>query len=71
MRFQGLPLEKIPNLVDVVKALEDAKGDAQGEVTIEALVSAHNPEGLDEGLLELNVREIISQYGLDATWEED
>lgn len=66
LRFENLNLEQIPQLVDVAGALDDAGGALRINVSIEAT----NPEGLDETALDLNVREVLSQYGLMADWEE-
>lgn len=52
--------------MDVAYALEDAKG----KVSVEVRLSAENPAGLDESLLELNVRELLAQQGLRADWED-
>lgn len=66
LRFANLPVEQIDQLVDVAGALQDAGGALHIAVSIEAT----NPDGLDETALELNVREVLSQYGLTADWEE-
>ncbi len=66
LRFANLPVEQIDQLVDVAGALQDAGGALHISVSIEAT----NPDGLDETALELNVREVLSQYGLTADWEE-
>jgi len=48
----------------------DAFKDAKGEVHLQAIVTATNAEGLDESTLELSVREVIDQNGLEVEWEE-
>jgi hypothetical protein len=62
-----LELGQFPHLADVAGAREDAKG----KVCIEVNVTAFNVQGLDEGMLELSVRELLLQYGLDAGWIEE
>lgn len=66
LRFANLPVEQIDQLVDVAGALQDAGGTLHIAVSIEAT----NPDGLDETALELNVREVLSQYRLAVDWEE-
>lgn len=66
LRFDDLEIAQLPVLVDVASALEDAKG----KVGIAVVITASNPGGLDETLLDLSVRELLMQHGLAATWEE-
>jgi hypothetical protein len=67
LRFDALQITQIPTLIDVANALEDAKG----EVSIEAVIAASNSAGLDESVLEMSVRELLSQHDLAVEWEED
>lgn len=60
-------LTQIPTLVDLFNALKDARGQVQLSVTLRA----SNPSGLDQSLLDLSVRELISQHGLKAEWEQE
>ena len=66
LTFDSLEVGQLPTLVDVVYALEDAKGD----VKIQVLLTATNTAGLDETTLDLSVRELVAQHGLKADWEE-
>lgn len=67
LAFSNLDLAQIPQLVDVAGALQDAGGSLRITVDMEAV----SPSGLDETALELNVREVLSQYGLEAVWTEE
>ena len=67
LTFNDLDFSQIPQLLDVAGALQDAGGATRITVEMEAV----NPSGLDETALELNVREVLSQYGLEAVWEEE
>lgn len=66
LTFGTLDLSQIPQLVDVAGTLQDAGGALRISVHMEAT----NLGGLDETALELNVMEVLSQYGLAAEWEE-
>ena len=66
LTFDSLEVGQLPTLVDVVYALEDAKG----KVRIQVVLTATNAAGLDETTLDLSVRELVAQHGLDAKWEE-
>jgi len=66
LNFEDLPMSQIADLVNVVGALEDAGG----EVSIRVNLTAANPDGLDETMVEMNVREVLSQSGLQPDWEE-
>jgi hypothetical protein len=62
-----LELKRVPILVDLAKALQDAGG----QVRLRVEVWAENPTGLNETLLSTSAREILDQYGFDYTWEEE
>jgi hypothetical protein len=64
----NLPLDKIPVLVDLVKGLKEARGR---EVGLEVVLTALNPQGLDPTVLELVVRELLHQHGLDYQEEAE
>nr|MDQ3399363.1 hypothetical protein [Deinococcota bacterium] len=64
--FNDLGIHDLAKLMDVAYALEDAKG----KVRVEVQLNADNPSGLDESLLELSVRELLAQHGLNANWED-
>lgn len=66
LAFGNLQIADLPKLVDIASALEDAGGT----ITIEARLTAANADGLDETVLELSVQELISQFGLNAEWQE-
>jgi len=60
-------LTQIPNLLDLFNALQDAKGDVKMEVKL----TANNPGGLDQAMLDLSVKELIDQYGLQVDWHQE
>ncbi len=62
-----LELARIPALVDLVKALRDAKGTVRLRVEVEAV----NPAGLDEVVLRTSAREILDQHNIEADWQEE
>ena len=41
-----------------------------GSVTLQVNLSASNPAGLDQSLLDLNGREVLMQHGLNPDWQE-
>lgn len=67
LRMPGLTLTQIPTLLDLFNALQDAKGD----VHLEVRLSARNPQGLDQSVLDLSVKELIDQHGLNVEWQQE
>jgi hypothetical protein len=67
LTFNNLPVSDVADLVSIVGALEDAGGT----VTLNVLISAVNGNGLDKTMLELNVREVLSQLNLNPEWQEN
>ncbi|ULH14472.1 hypothetical protein MF271_10545 [Deinococcus sp. KNUC1210] len=58
---------QVPNLLDLFNALQDAKGDVRMEVKL----TANNPAGLDQAMLDLSVKELIDQLGLRVDWHQE
>ena len=58
---------QVPNLLDLFNALQDAKGDVRMEVKL----TASNPAGLDQAMLDLSVKELIDQLGLRVDWHQE
>ncbi|RDI95212.1 DUF499 domain-containing protein [Meiothermus sp. QL-1] len=62
-----IELNRLPALVDLAKALQDAGG----QVRLRVEVRAENPSGLNEALLATSAREILDQHGLHYDWKEE
>lgn len=62
-------VEALPQIIDVVDALEGANGRVHISLTIKA--EGKDAAGLNEGMLEMNVRELLLQYGLEADWQTE
>lgn len=67
LSLPDVSMTQVPNLLDLFGALQDAKGQVQMEVRL----TASNPGGLDQAMLDLSVRELIEQYGLRADWHQE
>lgn len=67
LNMPDVALTQIPTLIDLFNALKDAKGQVQMEVRL----TASNPQGLDQAMLDLSVKELIDQHGLNVDWHQE
>lgn len=67
LNLPDVTLTQMPALLDVFNALKDAKGQVQMEVRL----TATNPAGLDQAMLDLSVKELIDQHGLNVDWHQE
>ena len=67
LTLPNVALTQVPTLLDLFNALKDAKG----QVIMEVRLNASNPDGLDQAMLDLSVRELIDQHGLNVKWEQE
>lgn len=67
LTLAGMPLAQVHTLIDLFDALKDAKGNVRLDVSL----TATNPSGLDQTMLDLSVRELIDQHGLNVKWDQE
>ncbi|MFB9993405.1 DUF499 domain-containing protein [Deinococcus oregonensis] len=67
LTLPDVALTQVPTLLDLFNALRDAKGQVQMKVEL----TASNPTGLDQAMLDLSVKELIDQYGLRVDWHQE
>lgn len=67
LTLPDVTLAQVPALLDVFSGLKDAKGQVQMEVRL----TASNPAGLDQAMLDLSVKELIDQHGLRVDWHQE
>lgn len=67
LTLADMPLAQVHTLIDLFDALKDAKGN----VRLDMSLTATNPSGLDQTMLDLSVRELIDQHGLNVKWDQE
>ncbi|WP_135230540.1 DUF499 domain-containing protein [Deinococcus fonticola] len=67
LTLPDVTLPQIPTLLDLFSALQDAKG----QVKLEVKLTATNPAGLDQAMLDLSVRELLDQHGVKVDWQQE